>query len=202
MQSYRDYELLDASRFGKFGSIITFFGFLIVAFLQGLGQVALIIGLILKAVAVNKISNALNNKEIFRNYLTSIIVEVVGDVLALIALFVTVLMSKNAFVGYSLERDFLYIVFRLMFPIFVFLEVARLISVAFLYKSYGPIESELNIPEFKDAAKLYLISALTSITIVGGIIFGMVASIREVDAYSNISKTTSSKEQQKQVQAT
>ncbi|MGC8871217.1 MAG: hypothetical protein ACP5PT_09045, partial [Brevinematia bacterium] len=75
---------------------------------------------------MNKISNALNNKEIFRNYLTSIIVEVVGDVLALIALFVTVLMSKNAFVGYSLERDFLYIVFRLMFPIFVFLEVARL----------------------------------------------------------------------------
>ncbi|MGB9896215.1 MAG: DUF996 domain-containing protein, partial [Thermoproteota archaeon] len=73
-------ELKDAKLYGGIGSILSSFG----GFVPLIGSLLSIAGFILEVLAVNKISRAVNDRDIFRNYIVALVVGIIGVVVAMI----------------------------------------------------------------------------------------------------------------------
>ncbi|MBO3802008.1 MAG: DUF996 domain-containing protein [Thermoproteota archaeon] len=181
-------DLRDAKTYGEIGSILSVFGI----FIPYAGLLLLIAGLVLEILAVDKISHLLNTKEIFKNYLISIVVEVVGivstlifGVASLVLIFASALpvSSMNSILRFRFGSLLVF-----LFAILLVLWVTFVISAMFLKKSFDLMASKLNVPLFSTSALLYLIGAVLTILVVGFFIV-FIASILKIVAYSNIPET-------------
>ncbi|MGC8935273.1 MAG: DUF996 domain-containing protein [Thermoproteota archaeon] len=183
-------NLKEARVYGGVGSILSEFGI----FLPYAGIIISIMGFVLEVLAIDKISSALNDREIFKNYLISVIVEFAGIVIAVIL--------GIAFLGVSILGSFsmpnmvaprgFEALFSIIGTLFVFLLaiwITLIVSAIFLKKSFDSIANKLNISMFSTVALLYLIGAATSVVIVGFLVM-LVAGVLKIVAYFSIPETT------------
>lgn len=192
-------ELKDARLYGGIGAILSSFGL----FVPYLGVFVSIVGFVLEILAVDKISHALNDKEIFNNYLISLVLMVIGVVSAIlfgIVVFgITIIRTMPMLREGKVES-----IFPLLGAIFIVLFVlwvASIVSAIFLKKSFDLIAKKLNVSLFSTTALLYLIGAATVILAVGFLIM-FVANILKIVAYFSIPEniTPSSTQPPPQVQ--
>ena len=189
-----------AKTFGGVGAILG-----LLSFAPYIGPVLAIVSLVLILVAVNYISNIVEDRAIFKNMLISVILGIVAIVVLAVNVVAIIfrvigLAGSGGFRGLenwspSIE-NFPWAVFPpltseimgliIWFVIgIVVMWVFFLISVIFLRKSYNSIANKLDVSMFKTAALVYLIG--TALAIVGvGIIIIFIASILEVVAFFSL----------------
>lgn len=181
-------DLKDAKIYGEIGSMLSAFGI----FIPYAGLLLLIVGLVLEILAINKISHLLNDKEIFKNYLISTIVEIVGIVSALfLGIVLVVLVFLNAFSAaptHNMLRYGLGVLLGVVFVVLLVLWTTFVVSAIFLKKSFDSIASKLNVSLFSTSALLYLIGAALTVLVVGLLVV-FIASILKVAAYFSIPET-------------
>ncbi|MGC9014068.1 MAG: DUF996 domain-containing protein [Thermoproteota archaeon] len=181
-------DLKDARVYGGIGAILSTFGI----FIPYAGLLFLIVGLVLEILAVDKVSRLLNDKEIFKNYLISTIVEIVGvasaTIFGIILLVFLVVEAIPAAPTHNMPRYGFWTFIGALFIVLLILCITSIISAIFLKKSFDPIGSKLNVPLFSTTALLYLIGAVLTIIIVGLLVM-FVASILKVVAYFSIPET-------------
>jgi len=182
-------NLREARTYGGVGSILSAFGI----FVPYVGIPLLIVGFVLEVLAVDKISSVLNEKEIFKNYLISIVVELAGVAIAIILgiayLGVAILRGFLATEMIYSRREFLFSILGLLLLVLLVIWIEAIVAAIFLKKSFDLISKKLNVSLFSTAALLYLIGAVTSIVIVGFLIM-FVANILKIAAYFNIPEAT------------
>jgi len=198
-------NLKDARAYGEVGSILSTLGI----FIPYVGILAAIAGVVLEILAVDKIASAVNDREIFKNYLASVIVVFIGSVVAVFAgivlLFLLFFITPNISIVEKLSisnfniwksvltemplRSGILLVLMILFIVLFIAWIFEVIAATFLKKSFDSVAKKLNVSMFSTAALLYLIGAITSIVIVGfSIIF--VAGILKIVAYFSIPETT------------
>jgi uncharacterized membrane protein len=169
-------ELSDAKIFGGIGAVLSTFG----TFIPWAGFVVSIIGFILEAVAIYKISRVLYDEAVFKNYLISIILAIVG-------IFAAVLLGITTIIT-SVVTGRLFSVILSIMVVLLILCITLTISAVFLKKSFDIIAKKLNISMFSTAALLNLIGAATVIIIIG-IIIVFVANIIKIVAFFSLPET-------------
>ena len=177
-------DLKDARIYGGIGAILSTFGI----FIPYTGLLILIAGLVLEILAIDKISRSLNDKEIFKNYLISTVVEIVGVVSATffgIILLVFLVVRATTVPTHNMLRYGFLAFLGMLFVVLLFLWTTSIISAIFLKRSFDSIANKLNISMFSTVALLYLIGAATSILFVG-LLVTFIASVLKVVAYFNI----------------
>ncbi len=153
------------------------------------GIVLLIIGLILMLVAVKNISEVIADPSIFSNMLYSVILAIIGPIIATVVLLAAAASFFSAFSGFTpgtttLPANFLTII-GIVILAGVALWVCVLISTIFLRKSYDNIAMKLNVSMFKTSGLLFLIGAATLIVLVGFVIL-FIAAILQIVAFFSI----------------
>jgi uncharacterized membrane protein len=135
----------------------------------------------------------LNEKEIFKNYLISIVVGLAGVAIAIILgiayLGIAILRGFLATEMIYSRREFLFSILGFLLLVLLVVWIASIVAAIFLKKSFDSISKKLNVSLFSTAALLYLIGAVTSIVIVGFLIM-FVANILKIAAYFNIPEAT------------
>lgn len=197
-------NLKDARAYGEVGSILSTLGI----FIPHVGILAAIAGVVLEILAVDKIASAVNDREIFKNYLASVIVVFIGSVVAVFAgivlLFLLFFITPNISIVEKLSisnfniwksvltemplRGGILLVLMILFIVLFIAWIFEVIAATFLKKSFDSIAKKLNVSMFSTAALLYLIGAITSIVIVGFLII-FVAGILKIVAYFSIPET-------------
>lgn len=169
-------ELGDSKVLGGVGAILSTFGILI----SRVGFIISITGFILEALAVYKISKALNDEAIFTNYLISIVLVIVG-------IFAAIFLGIATAITSIVTRSFAGILLSIIVILLV-LCIILIISALFLKKSFDSIAKKLGVSLFSTAALIYLIGAATAIVIVG-LIMILVADIMKIIAFFSIPET-------------
>ncbi len=145
----------------------------ILVFIPGLS----LVGWILILVALNDISNAVQDRSIFDDALIAGITAVLGGVVLLVFL---LLVPAVPFRGFALGTAAI-LVLEILGAFWIF----AVISAVFLKRAYDKAAQRLNVNAFATAGLLYLIGALTTIILIGfAIIF--IALIFQVVAYFSI----------------
>jgi len=160
-------ELKDARIWGGVGAILT---------LVGLG----LIGFVLKLIGVKKIADATGNDEIFKKYLYSAILAVVGSALIAVSVFPLVMtgnMYHNVYHTYTL--------IGLAGTTLIVSIVLLIVAFVFMIQSYKLIAEETGVKMFSTVAKLYIIGAVLLVVVVGVFIL-LIASILEVVAFFSL----------------
>lgn len=181
-------ELKDAKLYGGIGSILSSFG----GFVPLIGSLLSIAGFILEILAVNKISHATNDKDIFKNYVFALVVGIVGVAVAIFfGIIASVLFGvsqgfERALThGLLLERELLIPFVGTILLVFVILWITLIIAMNFIKKSFESIATKLNVSMFETVAKLYWIGALTTILLIGLLIL-FIGNILKIVSYFSI----------------
>lgn len=153
-------ELRSARVLGAIGAVLYALGYLPFDY----GGFVLTMGFMLQIIAVHKISRAVNDKAIFKNYLVSAILLAVRTILGIITL-----LAFNVALDIVLAK--LFIMLILTFA-----------SAVFLARSFKSIARKLNVPLFSTAALIYLLGAATVIIGVGSLII-LAASLITIVAF-------------------
>lgn len=181
-------DLKDARLYGGIGATLSAFGI----FIPYAGLLIFITGLVLEILAIDKISRLLSDREIFKNYLISTIVEIVGVVSTTIfgvILFVFLIIEAiPAAPTHNMPRYGLWTFLEVLFVVLLILWITLIVSTLFLKKSFDSIGSKLNVPLFRTTALLYFVGAILTIIIVGLLVM-FVASILKIVAYFSIPET-------------
>ena len=163
-------SLSEAKSLGAVGSILV-----LLTAVPSVGWILGIIGFVMTLVAIKQISEAVNDRKIYGNMITSVILAIGAIAVGTAAVIGTVLrvMGMGSFVGPDFipgpnigVGDWI----GLGVAIFAGLVVVwglLIASAVFLRRSYNAIAARLNVKMFETAALLYLIGAVTAIIGVG-----------------------------------
>lgn len=186
-------NLSNAKTFGGIGAILLLVGGVI----PYAGPIISIIGLILIFFGVKTISEAANNKQIFKNFLLSFIF----NIIAIVSLLSMLLIGFGAAGGISwtmsLETatitDFSsfwnYFSEIVIYALIGFLVawIFLIIGTLYLRKSYQIIAQQTKVDYFKTTGTLYIVGAVTAIILIGFLIL-FIARIFEIIAYFSLPK--------------
>lgn len=177
-------SLSEAKTLGGIGAILVVLGLV-----PSVGFVLAIVGWVLILIAVDRVSKAVNDRTIFNNVLTAVILAIVGSVVAGLllgfGLFFTILGGG---LGPGAPADFFAFLSQLLGVFIVGLVAFWLVmifSARFLRRGYDAINSKLNVPMFGTVGKLYFYGALLSIILVGFILI-LIAEILQIVAFFSI----------------
>ena len=154
-----------------------------------IGIVLLIVGLVLMLFAVKNIADTVGDQPIFNNMVYSVILAIIGPVIATVVLLAAAASFLGALGGFrpgtmTLPSGFLT---ALGFVILagIILWVCILISTIFVKRSYDTIAAKLRVDIFRTTGLLFLIGAATLIVLVGFVIL-IIAAILQVVAFFSI----------------
>ncbi|GBC72048.1 hypothetical protein HRbin02_01838 [Candidatus Calditenuaceae archaeon HR02] len=183
-------SLRDAKYLGGIGSIL-----ILLLPAPNVGFILYIIGIVLVAIAVKKIADAVGDSSIFNDMLISIILLIVGGAVGVVVGLALGLASfaqifSRVFTGDGLPTDFtepeaFQLFWGIFIAIFAALAVVWAFSIAssiFLRRSYGLISKRLGAGLFATAGLLYLIGAALAIILIGFVIL-FVAVVVQIVAF-------------------
>jgi uncharacterized membrane protein len=181
-------SLSNAKTLGEVGSILV-----LLTVAPSVGWVLGIAGFVMILVAVNYISDNLNERKIFSNMLTSVILSIAGVLVASLVVLSTVLSAFSQ--GYfSTSYPFTpstsvttaqWITFGAEIGVGLFVGwILFVVSAIYLRRSYNSIGSKLNLHTFSTAGLLYLIGAATTVVGVGFIILFVAEIVTAVAFFS------------------
>jgi uncharacterized membrane protein len=182
-------SLSEAKTLGGIGAILALLSGLLfwVPYSAGIGL--LIVGLVLMLIAVKNIADTLGDQAIFSNMMYSVILAIIGPVIAAVVVFAAAASFISAFRGFTpgatnLPSGFLALI-GIVILAFVILWVCILISTVFVKKSYDAIALKLRVDIFHTTGLLFLIGAATLIVLVGVVIL-FIAAILQIVAFFSI----------------
>ncbi|MEM0481730.1 MAG: DUF996 domain-containing protein [Nitrososphaerota archaeon] len=183
-------SLRDAKYLGGIGSIL-----MLLLLAPNVGFILYIVGLVLVAIAVKKIADAVGDSSIFNNMLISIILVIVGGAVGAAVGFALGLASfaqifSRVFTGEGLPTEFtepeafqlFWGIFIAVFAALLVVWVFSIVSSIFLRKSYSSISKRLGAGLFATTGLLYLIGAALAIVLIGFVIL-LVAVIVQIVAF-------------------
>ncbi len=181
--------LSQAKTYGGVGSIL-----ILLSPVPSVGWLLAVVGFILTLLAVKNISEAVGDRSIFNNMLISVVLSIVGVVVAGVLLVATLFrfvgMGNFSELGPNFNpstippSDVIGLVSSILIAlaaVWVFL----LASAIFLRRSYDAIAARLNIKMFSTAALLFLIGSALIIVLVGFLLL-LVAQILLIIAFFSI----------------
>lgn len=159
------------------------------------GAVLAIVGLVLTLIAVKYISDVVGDKSIFSNMIISVILNIIGVVVAIVVVIgVFFSFMGMGYLGSGFTGTFspsaipsgnlMSLVGTVLLGLVV-VWVFYLVSAVFLKRSYDSVAKKLGVNMFHTAALLYLIGAALAIILVGFVLI-FVALILEVVAFFSI----------------
>src|SRR5713226_2222055 len=155
------------------------------------GIVLLVVGLVLMLFAVKNIADIVGDQAIFSNMMYSVILAIIGPIIATVVLLAAAASFFSAFSGSAPGITTIPSGFwaALGFVILagVILWVCILVSTVFVKKSYDTIATKLRVDMFRTTGLLFLIGAATLIVLVGFLI-PFIAAILQVVAFFSISE--------------
>ena len=182
-------SLSEAKNLGGIGGILALLSGLLfwVPYYAGIGL--LIVGLVLMLIAVKNIANTVGDPVIYSSMMYSVILAIIGPVIAAAVAFAAAASFISTFRGYTpgtttLPSGFLAALGFLLLA-GVILIVCILISTIFLKRSYDAIALKLRVNMFHTSGLLFLIGAATLIVGVGVVIL-FIAAILQVVAFFSI----------------
>jgi uncharacterized membrane protein len=153
------------------------------------GIVLLIVGLVLMLFAVKNIADIVGDQAIFSNMMYSVILAIIGPIIATVVLLAAAASFFSAFSGSAPGITTIPSGFwaALGFVILagVILWVCILVSTVFVKKSYDVIAMKLRVDMFRTTGLLFLIGAATLIVLVGFVIL-FIAAILQIVAFFSI----------------
>ena len=149
----------------------------ILVFIPGLS----LVGWILILVALNDISDVVQDRSIFDNALIAGITAVLGSVVLLVFLLSGAFGALIAIGGFASRTAGILAAIGILGAFWIF----AVISAIFLKRAYDKAAQRLNVNAFATAGLLYLIGALTAIILIGFAII-LIALIFQVVAYFSI----------------
>jgi uncharacterized membrane protein len=192
-------NIRDAKYLGGIGSIL-----MLLLLAPNVGFILYIVGVVLVAIAVKKIADAVGDSSIFNNMLISIILFIVGGAVGVAVGFSLGLASfaqifSRVFAGDGLSREFtepealqlFWGLFIAVFAALVVVWVFSIVSSIFLRKSYSSISEKLGAGLFSTTGLLYLIGAALAIVLIGFVIL-FVAVIVQIVAFFTLPEQPSS----------
>lgn len=187
-------SLSQAKTLGGIGSILALLSGLLfwAPYSSGIGL--LIVGLVLMLIAVKNIADTTGDQSMFNNMLYSVILAIIGPVIAAVVVFIAAASFLGTFRSFtpgttSLPSGFL-AVLGIIILAGVLLWVCILISTVFLKKSYDAIATRLRVDMFRTTGLLFLIGAATLIVLVGVLIL-FIAAILQIVAFFSIPEQVS-----------
>lgn len=186
-------NLGQAKILGGVGAIL-----MVLSIIPNAGMILWLVGLILVLIAVKQVSDLLNEKRIFNNVLTAVIVWIVGSAVGVVV-GVSGLFSIFMFDMDRLGRDGLGFFMRDWFPGFALTLITALlvvwvsIVVSSIFLRQGLIEmgSRLGVGYFSTAGLLYLIGAILTIILIGFILLPIASIILAVAFFTMPEKLSS-----------
>jgi uncharacterized membrane protein len=182
-------SLSEAKTLGGIGSILALLSGLLFWLPYSSGIVVLIIGLVLMLIAVKNIADLVGDQAIFSSMLYSVILAIIGPIIAAVVLFAAAASFISTFRGFTpgmtmLPSGFLAAIGFVILA-GVVLYVCILISTIFLKRSYDAISLKLRVDIFRTTGLLFLIGAATLIVLVGVVIL-FIAAILQIVAFFSI----------------
>ncbi len=135
------------------------------------GIVLLVVGLVLMLFAVKNIADIVGDQAIFSNMMYSVILAIIGPIIATVVLLAAAASFFSAFSFVVLAG--------------VILWVCILVSTVFVKRSYDTIATKLRVDMFRTTGLLFLIGAATLIVLVGFVIL-FIAAILQIVAFFSI----------------
>lgn len=182
-------SLSEAKTLGGIGSILALLSGLLfwVPYNAGIGL--LIVGLVLMLIAVKNIASTLGDQRIFDNMMYSVILAIIGPVIAALVVFAAATSFLSTFHGFTpgtttLPSGF-FAALGFIILALIILWICILISTIFLKRSYDTIAMKLRVDMFRTTGLLFLIGAATLIVAVGVLIL-FIAAILQVVAFFSI----------------
>jgi len=183
-------SLSDAKTLGGIGAILVLF-----TAVPNIGWILGIVVLVIILVAINNISQVVNDKKIYNNMLTAVILTigaiVVGTVTAIGAIYHVI--GMGSFVGSKFvlapnitTGDWIGLAIAIIGGVLA-VEGFLVISAVFVRRSYKSVASKLNIKMFETAGLLYLIGAATAIIGIGFVLI-LIAEILLAVSFFSISE--------------
>ncbi len=153
------------------------------------GIVLLVVGLVLMLFAVKNIADIVGDQAIFSNMMYSVILAIIGPIIATVVLLAAAASFFSAFSGSAPGITTIPSGFwaALGFVILagVILWVCILVSPVFVKRSYDTIATKLRVDMFRTTGLLFLIGAATLIVLVGFVIL-FIAAILQIVAFFSI----------------
>lgn len=156
-------DLKNAKIMGGIGAILT---------LVGLG----FIGFILKLLAVKNIAEATGRDEIFNKYLWAAILNVVASLILVGTFFGSIISAAS-----SLELGNL----AMLGTGGIVAVVLMIVGVWFMKQSYDMISEETGVGMFRTVALLYILGAVLTIVLIGGLLI-LIAAVLEIVAFFSL----------------
>lgn len=157
---------------------------MLLAFVPYAGPALSIIGLILALIAVKYISDHTGDRLIFNNYLIAVIIGIIAVIVAAVMGVAGILGSLSLLLTGGPIATLTGMIMTLI-VVFVVVWILEVIAAIFIRRSFNSIATTLNVKMFSTAALLYLIGAILTIVIVGGII-SLIAVILQIIAFFQI----------------
>jgi uncharacterized membrane protein len=180
-------SLSNAKTLGGIGSIL-----ILLTVAPSVGWILGIVGFVMILVAVKYIADEFNEKKIFNNMITAVILSIVGIAVGSLVVLGTLLSAfQKGYFGANFAPSpsittGQWITFGTEIGLGLFAAwVLFLVSSVFLRRSYDAIGSKLNVHMFSTAGLLYLIGAATAIVGVGFLLL-FVAEILTAVAFFSI----------------
>jgi uncharacterized membrane protein len=182
--------LREAKTMGGVGSILVLLSFVpFVGFILGLA------GFVMVLLAVKRISEAVEDREIFHNVLTAVILQIVGSVISAFvvtgSLFSTLMMAplESPFGGFVGPGTFgasaaLAILGTLIVGLIV-MWVILIIAARFLRKGYEGIVAKTGTETFRSVGRWYYYGAWLTIVLVGFVLI-LIAAILQIVAFFSL----------------
>jgi uncharacterized membrane protein len=153
------------------------------------GIVLLIVGLVLMLFAVKNIADIVGDQAIFSNMLYSVVLAIIGPIIATVVLISAAASFLNVFSGFmpgtTTPPSGFFALIGIIILAAVVLWVCILISTVFLKRSYDTIALKLRVDMFRTSGLLFLIGAATLIVGVGFVIL-FIAAILQIVAFFSI----------------
>ena len=151
----------------------------------------LIVGLMLMLIAVKNIADTVGDQAIFSNMMYSVILAIIGPIIATVVLFAAAASFVSALRGFTPGTTTVPSGFWALIEIVILagivLWVCILTSTVFVKRSYEAIALKLRVDMFRTTGLLFLIGAATLIVLVGFLIL-FIAAILQVVSFFSISE--------------
>src|SRR6266852_2762005 len=153
------------------------------------GIVLLIVGLVLMLFTVKNITDTVGDQSIFSNMLYSVILAIIGPIIATVVLLAAAASFLGALGGFtpgtmSIPSGF-FAALGFVILAGVVLWVCILISTVFVKRSYDVIAIKLRVDMFRTTGLLFLIGAATLIVLVC-VVIRFIAAILQIVAFFSI----------------
>ena len=156
---------------GGIGSILVLGGIV-----PAIGQVLVFAGFVMVIIAIYKLSELVDQKEILRNYLIGIILSSALILIVIFGIGTTVFLSLQAgLTGLGIG----------IFLAMLFAWILSIVSAYFIKKSFEKISEATGVTLFKTAGKLYFIGNILTVIFVG-VVLSLIAAIMQIIAFFSL----------------